>query len=109
MSTLQTKFVSVPEAGRRIGKSPQTVKRLIARGQLDAVQIPGCHTRVAADQVEAFVPARLRCGSPMMEEPVRLIEPAGATQGRPHPAVSASPGRIASPAYCSRRSLGRGA
>ena len=59
----QTRFVSVPEAGRRLGKSPQSVKRLIAQGKLEVISIPGCHSRVSLEEVEAFVPARLRTGS----------------------------------------------
>ena len=56
------KFVSIPEAGRRLGRSPRTVKRLIARGQLQAISIPGTHARVSLEEVEAYVPARLRAG-----------------------------------------------
>ena len=37
----QTQFVSVPEAGRRLGRSPQTIKRLIRRRQLSVIAIPG--------------------------------------------------------------------
>ena len=67
MSTLQAKFVSVPEAGRRLGKSPQSVKRLIERGKLQAISIPGTHARVSLDQIEAFVPAPLRSGAAIAE------------------------------------------
>jgi len=57
-------FISVPEAGRRLGKSPQSIKRLIARRQLSAVQIPGTHARLLAAEVDAFCPPRLRATSP---------------------------------------------
>ncbi len=73
MSTLQAKFVSVPEAGRRLGKSPQSVKRLIERGKLQAISIPGTHARVSLDQIEAFVPAPLRSGAAIAEL-IRMVE-----------------------------------
>ena len=55
-----TRFISLPEAGRRLGKSPRSVKRLIATGKLQAISIPGTHARVSLDQVESYVPAKLR-------------------------------------------------
>ena len=68
------KYVSIPEAGRRLGRSPRTVKRLIAKGQLTAISIPGTHSRVSLDQVEAFVPAKLRVTAAIAEL-VRLAVP----------------------------------
>ena len=68
------KFISVPEAGRRLGRSPQSVKRLIAQGKLEVISIPGTHARVSLDQVEAYVPAKLRAGA-AISEVVRLVEP----------------------------------
>ena len=58
------KFISVPEAGRRLGRSPQSVKRLIAQGKLEVISIPGTHARVSLHQVEAYVPAKLRALAP---------------------------------------------
>jgi len=68
------KYVSIPEAGRRLGRSPRSVKRLIARGQLSAISIPGTHTRVSLDEVDAYVPAKLRAGA-AISELVRLAVP----------------------------------
>lgn len=74
MSQLQ--FVSIPEAGRRLGKSPQSIKRLIRRRKLSAIQIPGTHARIPASEVDAYLPAQLRAVSPAMESPVCLPMPA---------------------------------
>ena len=68
------KFISLPEAGRRLGKSPRSVKRLVAQGKLLAITVPGCHARVSLDQVERFVPAELRVGH-AIREVVRLVQP----------------------------------
>ena len=54
------KLISLPAAGRLIGKSSRAVKRLIESGQLAAIQIPGSHARVNIDDVRAFVPPELR-------------------------------------------------
>jgi excisionase family DNA binding protein len=69
-----TRFISLPEAGRRLGKSPRSVKRLIATGKLQAISIPGTHARVSLDQVESYVPAKLRAGA-AISELVRLAVP----------------------------------
>lgn len=74
MPKFTQKYVSIPEAARRIGKSPQSVKRLIAKGQLTAISIPGTHARVSLEEVEAYVPARLRAGA-AISELVRLAVP----------------------------------
>lgn len=68
------KYVSIPEAGRRLGRSPRTVRRLIERGKLSASRIDGCHARIPLDQVEAYVPAKLRAGA-AISEVVGLVEP----------------------------------
>jgi excisionase family DNA binding protein len=67
MSQATRKYVSVPEAGRRLGRSPRSVQRLISRGQLTAIVIPGTHARVSLDEVEAFVPAKLRAPAAIAE------------------------------------------
>ncbi len=46
--------ISIPEAGRRLGFSAKTVKRIIDRGLLKPVRIPGCHPRLSAAAVEAL-------------------------------------------------------
>lgn len=71
----QQQFISVPEAGRRLGRSAQSIKRLVARGKLSAITIPGTHVRIPADEVAAWVPARLRSGPTADATPVRLVEP----------------------------------
>ena len=57
-------FISIPEAGRRLGRSPQSIKRLVARHQLSVIAIPGTHARVSAAEVDAYCSALLRSGRP---------------------------------------------
>ena len=75
MLTSAQRFLSIPEAGRRLGKSPQTIKRLIKAGRLEAIQIPGTHGRVPLAAVNSFIPAQLRIADGEKTEPVRLAEP----------------------------------
>lgn len=74
MPSPQKRFISVAEAGRRLGRSPRTIHRLISNGTFTASEIPGCHPRLAVDEVESFVPARLRTVS-LKDVVVRLVEP----------------------------------
>jgi len=69
------KFVSIPAAGRLLGRSPQSVKRLISQGKLEVIAIPGAHSRLSLDQVESYIPAKLRAGQPADQVPVRLPMP----------------------------------
>ncbi len=74
-------WLSLSEAGRRLGGSPQTIRRLAQRRQLTLRQIPGCHPRVPASEVEELAvehtskAARLHVVPPADAEPVRLSEP----------------------------------
>jgi excisionase family DNA binding protein len=68
MASSKQRFISIPEAGRRLSLSARTVRRLVDRGQLTAIEIPGTHPRVVLDEVEALIPPALRtcptCGKP---------------------------------------------
>jgi excisionase family DNA binding protein len=56
MDTLAAKsWVSVPKAARLIEVSPQTVRRLIARGALTARQLPGTQPRIAVSDLVELV------------------------------------------------------
>ncbi len=74
-------WLSLSEAGRRLGGSPQTVRRLAERRQLTLRHIPGCHPRVPASEVEELAAehtsqaAKLRRESPADAVPIRLSEP----------------------------------
>jgi len=74
-------WLSLSEAGRRLGGSPQTVRRLAQRRQLTLRQIPGCNPRVPASEVEKLATqhtsqaARLHQALPSDAESVRLLEP----------------------------------
>ena len=49
-------LVNAPEAGRLLGCSPQTVKRLAERGDLRAVRFgPNGHVRFRVAEIEEFV------------------------------------------------------
>ncbi len=54
MPVTTQRFCSIPEAGRRLGRSARTIRRLIERGQLSAIQIEGTHDRIPLDEVESF-------------------------------------------------------
>ncbi len=78
VTSTKGQFLSVPEAGRRLGRSAASIRRLIARGTLTAIQIPGAHPRVVTAEVEAFRPAKLRSPTPGQADPARLAEPVSA-------------------------------
>ncbi|MGO9115716.1 MAG: hypothetical protein ACLP9L_41445 [Thermoguttaceae bacterium] len=74
-------WLSLSEAGRRLGASPQTVHRLAQRRLLSCRRLPGCQPRVPASEVEELAvehtskAARLHVVPPADAEPVRLSEP----------------------------------
>ncbi len=74
--TMSRQFITIPEAGRRLGKSPSAIRRLIAKGLIDSIQPAGSHARVEARQVDAFLPARLRTAPASDQHSSRLAEPA---------------------------------
>ncbi len=78
MTSTKGQFLTVPEAGRRLGRSAASIRRLIARGTLTAIQIPGAYPRVLTAEVEAFRPAKLRSPVPSQAELVCLAEPISA-------------------------------
>jgi len=58
-------LLTIPEAGEKLGVSPNTVYKLIAGGDLRAVDMSSSNakrsrTRVRADDLEAFIEARTR-------------------------------------------------
>ena len=55
----QVRFVSRPQAGKLLGKGPVAIKRMISKGLLSVIRIPGCHDRVPLAEIEAYVPAGL--------------------------------------------------
>ena len=80
---LTNQWLTIPQAGRLLGRSARAVHRAIERGSLPVCRIPGSHDRIAAGVVAellaaAQVPARLRSTAPAKEMSVRLPEPAGA-------------------------------
>jgi len=78
MTSTKGQFLTVPEAGRRMGRSASSIRRLITRGTLTAIQIPGAHPRVLTAEVEAFRPAKLRTPEHCQAEPARLCVPVSA-------------------------------
>ncbi len=62
-------FISAPEAARRLGVSPRTVKRLVDQGQLAAAQVPGGHMRVDLNQVNEFIDPRLQISADVQPRP----------------------------------------
>ncbi len=48
-------WISVPEAGRRLGKSPHSIRRLIDMGILVEVRPPGTHGRIDAATLDVFL------------------------------------------------------
>jgi len=71
---MSREWVSLSEAGRRLGGSAQFVRRLADRSQLTIRQLPGCHPKVRAVEVEEL--ARLHTRPAGRNEPVRMVEPA---------------------------------
>jgi hypothetical protein len=69
------KYISVPAAGKLLGRSPRSVRRLVDLGVLDAVRVPHTHPRLSYSQVLSHVPARLRPGEPADQVAVRLVVP----------------------------------
>lgn len=47
--------VSRAEAGRMIGKGVCTIDRLIERGDLRVIRLPGCQARVILEDVERLI------------------------------------------------------
>ena len=76
--TKQITLLTIAGAASQLGCSDMHVYRLIAAGELSAVDIaqPGARrskTRVRSDQVDAYIDARTRCAA----RPRRSAEPAG--------------------------------
>jgi len=71
---MASKFVSVPQAGRMLGRSPRSIQRLIDRGTIRAITIPGTHARIEISEVERFVPSQLVITN-AIHEVVRLALP----------------------------------
>jgi excisionase family DNA binding protein len=77
---LTNQWLTIPQAGRLLGRSARAVHRAIERGSLPVCRIPGSHDRISASYVSellaaAQVPARLREPAPSGAAPVRLREP----------------------------------
>ncbi|MGO9111950.1 MAG: hypothetical protein ACLP9L_22215 [Thermoguttaceae bacterium] len=78
---MSREWVSLAAAGRKIGASAHTVKRLAERGQLTIRTLPGCRARVPAAEVDQLAAehtqkaARLHTASPGQDTAVRLQEP----------------------------------
>ena len=90
------KFVTTAEAGRLVGRSPRTIKRLLDRGLVAASRIPGCHDRVLLASVERLIPSEARDAAaveqPAPAEPGREQKKKPAVRGRPfQPGVSGNP------------------
>ena len=69
-------WVSLSEAGRRLGGTAHTVRRLADRSQLTIRQLPGCHPKVPAVEVEEL--ARLHTRPAVRDEPAGMVEPVSA-------------------------------
>jgi hypothetical protein len=76
---MSREWVSLSEAGRRLGGSARIVRRLADRSQLTIRQLPGCHPKVPLVEVEEL--ARLHTQAAGRNEPVRL-EPVSAQPER---------------------------
>jgi excisionase family DNA binding protein len=62
---VSTKLLTIPETGRELGISPTTVYKMIACGDLRAVDmsVPGARkpkTRIRQEDLESFINARTR-------------------------------------------------
>jgi hypothetical protein len=90
------KFVTTAEAGRLVGRSPRTIKRLVDRGLVAASRIPGCHDRVLLASVERLIPSEARDAAaaegPAPAEPALERKKRPVVRGRPfQPGVSGNP------------------
>lgn len=74
MTTTSQQFVSIPRAAKLLGRSPRSIRRMIDRGQLVAIDIEGCHCRVMADSIEAYLPPTAKLTAAVAGI-VRLIAP----------------------------------
>jgi len=50
-------FLSIPEAARLLGLGPAAVRRAVARGDLPACQVRGCHAKIAAGVISQILEA----------------------------------------------------
>jgi excisionase family DNA binding protein len=50
--TKERPWISLSEAGRRIGTSNHVIRRLVDRGTLSVLELPGTHPRVAAAELD---------------------------------------------------------
>jgi excisionase family DNA binding protein len=67
---LDNQWLSIPKAAKLLGRSNKMVHRAIARGDIPAQRIKGCHPLIAAGTV-----AKLMSSTPADAVPVRLVEP----------------------------------
>jgi hypothetical protein len=71
------KWIPLREGARRLDVCYPTIRRLINAGQLSVRQLPGCHPRVAADELHALAqhhtrPARLVAAAELAADDTRL-------------------------------------
>jgi len=74
-------WVSLSEAGRRLGGSASFVRRLADRSQLTIRQLAGCHPKVPLAEVEELARLHTQPAHPQRgpgNEQVRMLEPAQA-------------------------------
>lgn len=48
-------YTTIRQAARRLGVHRTTVERLIASGELRAIQLPGCWARIVTADVDALI------------------------------------------------------
>jgi excisionase family DNA binding protein len=78
---METQMLTVPEAARRIGRNPETVRRWIREGKLVARKVGTQHV-IEEDALAAFLPASDR--APLPDAWLRTIT------GEPMPDVVAA-------------------
>jgi len=80
-------WLSIPQAGRLLGRSAKSVKRAIDAGSLAVSRLPGTHDKIPASAVAELLAAahqpagsaaRLRRPKNSDETSVRLAKPVGA-------------------------------
>lgn len=54
----ESKFLTGPQAARKLGVTGQTVRQWVRSGRLPAVMLPSGHLRIAAEDVEAILQTR---------------------------------------------------
>jgi excisionase family DNA binding protein len=82
-------LLSTSEAADRLGVHERTLRRYIARSQIDCRRLPGGHYRIALDAIEEFWAA---CDRPRRSRPLK-----GPPRAGEHPSPQRRPDSVPAP------------